>query len=305
MKILVCGGAGFIGSNFIHYMLQTYPRYSIINFDKLTYAGNLDNLKDVEGSERYTFVQGDVANPRDVETVFEAHKPDMVINFAAETHNDRSVHGEAAAFAMTNFVGVQTILDAVERFGARRFVQVSTDEVYGELELHDARSFQIDDPMLPNSPYSAAKAGGDLMCRAYFRSFNTPVIVTHCTNNYGPYQYPEKLIPLFITNLLEGKKVPLYGDGKNVRDWIYVVDNCDGIDFVFNNGIIGETYNIGGGNEKANEEITGIILKDLGRDKTSIEHVADRPGHDRRYALDCAKVNQLGWNPRFNTAGHA
>src|SRR3989338_7102497 len=226
MKILVCGGAGFIGSNFIHYMLQTYPRYSIINFDKLTYAGNLDNLKDVEGSERYTFVKGDVANPRDVETVFEAHKPDMVINFAAETHNDRSVHVEAAAFAMTNFVGVQTILDAVERFGARRFVQVSTDEVYGELELHDARSFQIDDPMLPNSPYSAAKAGGDLMCRAYFRSFNTPVIVTHCTNNYGPYQYPEKLIPFFTARAMHDEVLPLYGNGRNVRDWIYVIDHC-------------------------------------------------------------------------------
>ena len=298
MKILVCGGAGFIGSNFIQYILQTYPKYEIVNFDKLTYAGNLDNLKDVADSDRYTFVKGDVAHPSDIEAVFEAHKPDAVINFAAETHNDRSVHGEAAAFAMTNFVGVQTILDAVQKYGTDRFVHVSTDEVYGELELEDERSFAIDDPFLPNSPYSAAKAGGDMMCRAYFRSFNTPVIVTHCTNNYGPYQYPEKLIPFFTARAMHDKTLPLYGNGRNIRDWIYVIDHCRGLDLALHKGRSGETYNFDADSERSNIEIAHAILDILGKSKDLITFIEDRPGHDMRYSLDAAKAHtELEWEP--------
>ena len=300
MKLLVAGGAGFIGSNFIHHILEQYPQDVVVNFDKLTYAGNLENLKDLEGNPRYVFVRGDIADPEAVETVLR-QGVDAVVNFAAETHVDRSIHIGSRDFVLTNTLGVQTLLDAERKLGTiKRHVQISTDEVYGSLELEDARQFDENWPFQPNVPYAAAKAGGDLLCRAFYKTFGLDVIVTHCSNNYGPYQYPEKLIPFFIDRALSDQPLPLYGDGKNVRDWLYVRDHCEAIDRVLRQGRAGEVYNIGGHFERPNIEIARLILQALGKPESLITFVTDRPGHDRRYAIDASKIErELNWKPRY------
>lgn len=295
-KLLITGGAGFIGSNFIHYILNKYKDYNIVNLDKLTYAGNLDNLKDIEKDPRYKFIKGDICDEGLVCNIFEEEKPDFVFNFAAETHVDRSIL-DPKAFIKTDVLGTHTLLEASRKYGIERFIQISTDEVYGSTEKG---KFKETDNLSPNSPYSASKTGADLLVRSYYKTFDLPVLVTRSSNNFGPYQYPEKLIPLFITNLIEDKKVPVYGKGDNVRDWIYVLDNCSGIDKVLHEGKIGEIYNIGGKNERTNMEITKIILNGVGKDDSWIEYVKDRPGHDFRYALDISKLKELGWQPGYN-----
>ncbi len=294
MRMLVCGGAGFIGSNFIHHMLSEHKDVEIVCYDKLTYAGNLENLKDLP-ADRFNFVQGDIC---DAEKILPLVRwADYVINFAAETHVDRSIHIGSRDFVMTNVVGTQTILDSVRISpNVKKFLQVSTDEVYGSLDLNDGRAFDERWPFEPNVPYSAAKAGGDMLCRSYFHTFGTPVVVTHCTNNYGPFQFPEKLIPFSILRIMEGKTIALYGDGKHVRDWIYVLDHCEGLELALLNGKSGETYNFGGRAEKSNSEIAKLILKFLGKSESMIELIQDRPGHDRRYAMDPSKAEkELGW----------
>lgn len=304
MNIFVAGGAGFIGSNFIRYILARYPEYSVINFDKLTYAGNLDNLADVATSGRYRFVQGDIADPSAVEAAL-VGGADAVVNFAAETHVDRSIHKGNRDFVLTNTLGVQTLLDAVKKHSIAKMVQVSTDEVYGTLSLDDGKEFTEDTPFAPNAPYAAAKAGGDLLCRAAFSTYGAPVCVTHCSNNYGPFQFPEKLIPFFIFKALRDEPLPLYGDGKNVRDWIYVTDHCAALDLVLHKGRPGEVYNVGASNERSNVEIAKIILAELGKPESLLTYVTDRPGHDRRYAINAAKItSELGWRPQqeFATA---
>lgn len=295
MKFFITGGAGFIGSNFIRYILKQHPDYQLVSYDVLTYAGNLENLRDIEGNPRYKFVKGDICDEKAVEQTIFTEKPDVILNFAAESHVDRSIL-DPSAFIKTNIFGVRVLLETAKKFGIKRFVQISTDECYGSIKDGE---FKETDPLLPNSPYAASKAGADLLVRSYHKTFGLPVSITRSSNNFGPFQFPEKVIPLFITNLLEGKKVPLYGTGQNVRDWIYVGDNCSGIDAVLNKGILGEVYNIGGGNELSNLELTSFILKELGRGEEWIEHVADRPGHDFRYALDTAKIRTLGWAPAF------
>jgi len=295
MKLLITGGAGFIGSNFIHYTLSHHKNDKVVNLDKLTYCGNLENLRDIEKDPRHKFIKGDICNEKLVEKIFQKEKPDFLLNFAAETHVDRSIKNPKA-FIKTDIFGTHTLLQTAKTYGIKRFLQVSTDEVYGSIKKG---KFKETDPLMPNSPYSASKAGADLLVRAYFKTFNLPVLITRSSNNFGPCQYPEKLIPLFITNLLRGKKVPLYGTGLNIRDWIYVLDNCAGIDIVLRKGEVGEIYNIGGGNEKTNLEIARIILKELGKDESWIEYVKDRPGHDFRYALDTGKIRKLGWKPKY------
>ena len=298
MKILVTGGCGFIGSNFIKQILKKYPAYKIVNLDKLTYCGNLDNLRDIEKDSRYTFIKGDICDKKIVDKAITGCG--VVINFAAESHVDRSIE-DASAFIRTNIQGVYVLLEAAKKHNIKRFIQISSDEVYGSIRKG---SFKETSPLRPNSPYSAAKAGGDHLALAYYKTFKLPVILTRSSNNFGPYQYPEKVIPLFITNLLENKKVPLYGDGLNVRDWLYVADNCSAIDLVLHKGKIGEVYNIGGSFEIPNIELTKIILKNLGKTDKMIHYVTDRLGHDRRYSLDSAKVRKLGWKPSksFDTA---
>lgn len=292
MKLLITGGCGFIGSNFIRYILQKYPSYNVINLDKLTYCGNKENLKDVDKNSQYSFVQGDVC---DNEIVNKTMKDiDFVVHFAAESHVDNSIK-DPFIFTKTNVLGTHVLLEAALKNNIKRFVYVSTDEVYGSIE--NGR-FKETDLLKPSSPYSASKAAADLLAQSFFHTFKLPVIITRTANNFGVYQYPEKVIPLFITNLLEDKKVPLYGDGLNVRDWLYVLDNCEAIDFVLHHGMVGEIYNIGAGNEIANLELTKFILKELGKDETFIQHVKDRPAHDRRYALDEGKIKKLGWKPR-------
>lgn len=299
MNLLVCGGAGFIGSNFIHYMLAKYPDLKIVNFDKLTYAGNLANHTAVENDSRYVFVQGDITDLDHLNVVMQEHAITHVINFAAETHVDRSIHGGAKEFVLTNTLGVQMILDAVKFNKVTKFVNVSTDEVYGSLELEDERLFTESTPIWPNMPYAAAKAGGDLMCNAYFVTHKVPVVVTHCSNNYGPYQFPEKVIPFFIFKLLKGEKVPVYGDGLNVRDWIHAKDHASALDLLLREGVPGQIYNIGSDNERSNLEITNMILRIMGFGEDRIEYVTDRPGHDRRYAIDASKIKALGWAPEY------
>lgn len=299
MNLLVCGGAGFIGSNFIHYMLAKYPDLKIVNFDKLTYAGNLANHTSVENDPHYTFVQGDITDLDHLNKVMADHAITHVINFAAETHVDRSIHGGAKEFVLTNTLGVQMILDAVKFNKVQKFVNVSTDEVYGSLELDDPGSFTESTPIWPNMPYAAAKAGGDLMCNAYFVTHKVPVVVTHCSNNYGPYQFPEKVIPFFIFKLLKGEKVPVYGDGLNVRDWIHAKDHASALDLLLREGVPGEVYNIGSDNERSNLELTKMILRTMGFGEDRIEYVTDRPGHDRRYAIDASKIHALGWKPEY------
>lgn len=293
--ILVTGGAGFIGSNFVRYMLQRHS-YRIINLDKLTYAGNLENLADVESHPNYRFVKGDICDRLLVENLFEEEKIDAVANFAAESHVDRSILG-ARVFVETNVLGTQTLLDAAKKFGVEKFLQVSTDEVYGT--LGETGYFTEETPLAPNSPYSASKAGADFLVRAYHETFKLPTLITRCSNNYGPYQFPEKLIPLMIANALNDKPLPVYGDGLNVRDWLYVEDHCRAIDVALHSGKVGEVYNIGGRNEKRNIEIVKLILQKLGKPESLITFVKDRPGHDRRYAIDASKIErELGWKPQ-------
>ncbi|MEK6993826.1 dTDP-glucose 4,6-dehydratase [Paenibacillus sp. FSL K6-1566] len=297
MKILVTGGAGFIGSNFILYMMRQHPQDEIINLDALTYAGNLENLKSVENEPNYTFVHGDIADKRKVDEVFKSGI-DVVVNFAAESHVDRSIL-EPEAFVNANVLGTQVLLDAAKRYGVTKFVQVSTDEVYGS--LGETGLFSETTPLAPNSPYSASKAGGDLLVRAYHETFGLPVNITRCSNNYGPYQFPEKLIPLMISRALQDESLPIYGDGLNIRDWLYVEDHCSAIDLVIRQGRIGEVYNIGGNNERTNIHIVQTILKELGKPESLIRYVEDRPGHDRRYGIDPTKITEeLGWKPKHN-----
>ncbi len=293
-RILVTGGAGFIGSNFVHWALKAWPASQIVNLDVLTYAGNLSNLAGVQDNPRYEFVRGDITDAAAVDSVM-GSGVDAVINFAAESHVDRSLMS-SETFVRTNVLGTQQLLDAARRHKVARFLQVSTDEVYGSLGA-DGR-FTETTPLAPNSPYSASKAAADLLCRAYFHSFGLPVMTSRCSNNYGPYQFPEKVIPLFVTNLFEGKKVPLYGDGLNVRDWIYVEDHCSALGAILERGRPGEVYNIGADCELTNLDLTHRILAGCGRDLSFIEPVKDRPAHDRRYAIDSAKVRgELGWKP--------
>lgn len=297
MKLLVTGGAGFIGSNFVIYMLDQYPSYSIINVDTLTYAGNLENLKSVEQHPNHTFVKADIT---DVKTMNEliGQGVDVLVNFAAESHVDRSIL-EPDIFVQTNVLGTQVLLDAARRHNIKKFVQVSTDEVYGT--LGETGLFTEETPLTPNSPYSASKAGGDLLVRAYHETFGLSVNITRCSNNYGPYQFPEKLIPLMISKALADEALPVYGDGLNIRDWLYVEDHCSAIDLVIHQGHDGEVYNIGGNNERTNLHIVKTILGQLGKPESLIKHVQDRPGHDRRYGIDPTKMmTELGWKPKHS-----
>jgi len=291
VKILVTGGAGFIGSNFVRHVLTAHPDDAVVNFDKLTYAGNLENLRDVEKDPRYRFVRGDIGNRAQVLEAMEG--VDAVVHFAAETHVDRSNAG-AAEFLSTNVTGTFILLEAARELKVARFVAIGTDEVYGSIAKGAAREL---DPLNPSNPYSASKAAADLLARAYWTTHRLPVIVTRSSNNFGPYQYPEKVIPLFITNAIEDKPLPLYGDGKNVRDWLYVLDNCAAIDLVLRKGKEGEIYNIGGSHEVENIVLTRQVLHLVGKPETLITPVVDRPGHDRRYALDSGKAHGLGWKP--------
>ncbi len=292
-KLLVTGGAGFIGSCFIRHILKKYSDYKIINLDALTYCGNISNLDDVKDNPNYKFIQGNICDKDLIRKIIK--EVDYVINFAAESHVDNSIKNPEI-FVQTNVQGTLNLLQACKEIGIERYLQVSTDEVYGT--LGKTGYFYETSQIQPNSPYSASKASADLMVRAYFETYKLPVLITRCSNNYGPYQYPEKLIPFFISKLLKGEKVPVYGDGMNIRDWLYVYDHCEAIDTVLHKGKIGEVYNIGGHNEKTNLEITHLILKEMNKDETSIEYVEDRLGHDRRYAIANDKItSELGWKP--------
>lgn len=292
MHILVTGGCGFIGSNFIKHMLSKHA-YSIINLDKLTYAGNLENLKDIENDERYSFIKGDIADGNLLENIFNSSKVDAVINFAAESHVDRSIM-YPDEFIKTNINGTFNLLEIAKKKEIKLFIQISTDEVYGSLGKEG--KFQEATPLAPNSPYSASKAAADMLAMAYHKTFKMPVIITRCSNNYGPYQFPEKLIPLIISNALEDIQLPVYGDGLNVRDWIHVSDHCEAIDTVLHKGVPGNVYNVGGESERTNIEIVKLILNILGKPHSLIKYVTDRPGHDRRYAIDSTKIkNELGF----------
>ncbi|OYV72206.1 MAG: dTDP-glucose 4,6-dehydratase [Deltaproteobacteria bacterium 21-66-5] len=296
MRILVAGGAGFIGSNFIRYVLGTHADWSVVNVDKLTYAGNLANLADVAGDPRYGFHRADICDAAGIARIFAEEKPEAVVNFAAETHVDRSID-DPALFLRTNILGTQVLLDAARKSGVARFLQISTDEVYGSLGA--TGHFSEESPLRPNSPYADSKTSADLLVRAYGKTFGLPVLVTRCSNNYGPYQFPEKLIPFFVTLLREGKPVPVYGDGRNVRDWIHVEDHSRAVDAVLRRGRPGEIYNVGGGNERTNIEITKLLIAAMGKDERSMKFVPDRPGHDRRYAIDDAKIRaELGVVPQ-------
>lgn len=292
-RLLVTGGAGFIGSCFVRHILNKYPDYFVINLDALTYAGNIENLDDIKGNSNYRFVYGDICDKKLVREL--VSQVDIVVNFAAESHVDRSITGPEV-FIETNVQGTLNLLQAAKEIGINKYLQVSTDEVYGS--LGKTGYFTEETPLAPNSPYSASKASADLLVRAYYETYGLPVLTTRCSNNYGPFQYPEKLIPFFISKLLRGEKVPVYGDGLNVRDWLYVYDHCEAIDAVLHRGKVGEVYNIGGHNEKTNIEITRLVLSYMGKDESSIEYVEDRLGHDRRYAIDNKKIQtELGWKP--------
>jgi dTDP-glucose 4,6-dehydratase len=295
IAILVTGGCGFIGSNFIRHVLEHDPETSVVNYDALTYAGNLDNLADLAGHPRYRFVRGDVCDRELVSHTLRQEGVHSVLHFAAESHVDRSIH-DSGPFVRTNVLGTQVLLDAARAHGVRRYVQVSTDEVYGSLGPTGA--FTEETPLAPNSPYAASKAAADLLVRSYVHTFGLPAVITRCSNNYGPYQFPEKLIPLFISNLARNEPVPVYGDGLNVRDWVHVCDHCAGIFRVWKAGRVGEVYNIGGRCERTNLELTHALLGAMGKPASLIRYVKDRPGHDRRYAIDCTKVErELGWKP--------
>jgi dTDP-glucose 4,6-dehydratase len=299
--ILVTGAAGFIGSNFVRMLMERGEQVKLIAFDKLTYAGNLANLQDLLNDKRLVFIKGDICDARTVEMVWDEHGVTEVVHFAAESHVDRSILG-SGPFIQANVVGTQVLLDVARAKGVTKYLQVSTDEVYGTLPYDQKEvMFTEETPLQPNSPYSASKAAGDCLVRSYFHTFNMPVLTTRCSNNYGPYHFPEKLIPLFVTNLMEGKKVPLYGDGLNIRDWLYVEDHCDAIWTVLNKGRFGEVYNIGGNNEITNRVITETILREMNCPwDQHVTYVKDRPGHDRRYAIDATKIkNELGWTPKY------
>ena len=299
MKLLVTGGAGFIGSNFVRYALTTHPDVEIVNLDLLTYAGNLENLADVEKDPRYAFVKGDISRVEDVRAVFSKHRFDAVVHFAAESHVDRSLHLGAEQFILTNVLGTQMMLDASREYGVKRFVHVSTDEVYGSLGAEGR--FSETTPVAPNNPYSATKAGSDFLVRAAHHSHGIDAVITRCSNNFGPYQFPEKLIPLMIANALEDKKLPVYGDGLHVRDWIYVLDHCSAIDAVLRKGKAGEVYNIGSMSDVQNLHVVKTLLAALGKPESLIQFVKDRPGHDRRYAMDATKIQrELGWRPKYS-----
>ncbi|WP_084244392.1 dTDP-glucose 4,6-dehydratase [Planomicrobium okeanokoites] len=298
VNILVTGGAGFIGGNFVQYMLKKYPSYNIYNMDYLTYAGDLTKHEAIENMENYFFLKVDISNRDGINTIFKEYKFDFVVHFAAESHVDRSIT-DPGIFVQTNVVGTQVLLDAAKQFGITKFVHVSTDEVYGDLEFDPTTFFTEDTPLQPNSPYSASKASSDLLVRAYHETFDLPVNITRCSNNYGPYHFPEKLIPLTISRVLNDQTVPIYGDGRNIRDWLHVIDHCSAIDLVMHKGINGEVYNIGGHNERTNLEVVKTIIKTLGKSEELIEYVTDRLGHDKRYAINPTKLEQLGWNPTY------
>ncbi len=294
MKLFITGGAGFIGSNFIHYWLKNHPGDQVVNFDTLTYAGNLENLKAIQSNPNYTFVKGDICDYDAVRKAMEG--ADWVVHYAAESHNDRAIL-DPSIFMRTNVLGTETLLRAAKDLGVKRFHHVSTDEVFGALEPTDA-PWTEESPYAPRSPYAASKAGSDHIVRAYHITYGLPVTISNCTNNYGPYMFPEKVIPLFITNLLEGKKVPVYGDGGQIRDWIHTEDHARGVEAVLTKGKVGETYFFGSGVQTTNMQLTRTLLALLGKDESSIEHVADRPGHDRRYDMNCAKSKrELDWEP--------
>lgn len=297
-RVLVTGGCGFIGSNFVRYLLATYPGLSVVNVDKLTYAGNPENLQDVEADPRYRFIHADIVDRDRVQSIFTEVQPEAVVHFAAESHVDRSIL-DSGPFVQTNIVGTQVLLDASRRQNVSRYVQVSTDEVYGT--LGDEGLFTEETPLAPNSPYSASKTAADLLVRAYFHTFGFPGITTRCSNNYGPYQFPEKLIPLFISNALADQQLPVYGTGTNTRDWIHVLDHCRGVDAALRKGRPGEVYNFGGRCELKNIDLTKKLLQALSKPESLIKYVADRPGHDFRYAIDCSKAErELGWQPQVD-----
>ncbi len=298
MNIIVTGGAGFIGANFVYYELEKHPEDRIICLDKLTYAGNLETLEKAMKNPNFRFVRGDIADKEFVEKLFEEEKPDIVVNFAAESHVDRSIE-DPGIFLKTNILGTQVLMDACRKYGIKRYHQVSTDEVYGDLPLDRPDLFFTEEtPIHTSSPYSSSKAGADLLVLAYYRTFGLPVTITRCSNNYGPYHFPEKLIPLMISRALADESLPVYGKGENVRDWLYVKDHCAAIDLVMRKGKVGEVYNVGGHNEKSNLEVVKIILEKLGKPESLITYVTDRPGHDMRYAIDPTKIhNELGWIP--------
>lgn len=298
MKILVTGGAGFIGSNFVYYELDNYPNDEVICLDKLTYAGNLETLEIAMKNPKFKFVKGDIADRAFVDELFASEKPDVIVNFAAESHVDRSIENPEI-FLQTNVIGTSVLMDACRKYGNIRYHQVSTDEVYGDLPLDRPDLFFTETtPLHTSSPYSASKASADLLVQAYYRTYKLPVTISRCSNNYGPYHFPEKLIPLMIANALNDKKLPVYGKGENVRDWLYVEDHCSAIDLIIRKGKIGEVYNIGGHNERTNLEVVKTIIKELGKSEDLIEFVTDRPGHDRRYAIDPTKIHdELGWLP--------
>ena len=298
MNIVVTGGAGFIGGNFVYYELEKHPEDKMICFDALTYAGNMETLDEAMKNPQFIFVKGDIANRDDVDKLFNEHKPDIVVNFAAESHVDRSIENPGI-FLQTNVLGTQVLMDACRKYGIKRYHQVSTDEVYGDLPLDRPDMFFTEEtPLHTSSPYSASKASADLLVMAYHRTYQLPVTISRCSNNYGPFHFPEKLIPLMIINALHDKKLPVYGEGINVRDWLYVKDHCSAIDLIIRNGKVGEVYNIGGHNERQNIQVVKTILKELNKPESLIEHVTDRKGHDRRYAIDPTKIhNELGWLP--------
>lgn len=299
MKIAITGGAGFIGANFVHYILEKYPEYDVICIDALTYAGNMETLESALADRRFVFRKADIADRTAICEIFEEHRPDVVVNFAAESHVDRSIENPEL-FLRTNILGTQVLLDACNKYSVKRFHQVSTDEVYGDLPLdRPDLMFTEERPLHASSPYSASKAGADLLVQAYYRTYGTPVTISRCSNNYGPFQFPEKLIPLMISNAMKNKPLPVYGKGENVRDWLYVEDHCTAIDLIIHKGRPGEVYNIGGNNERTNLEVVRTIVRILGRSENLITFVKDRPGHDLRYAIDASKIRkEMGWEPR-------
>ena len=297
-KLLVTGGAGFIGGNFVQYMVNKYPQYDIYNLDLLTYAGDLTKHRQINDKENYHFVKADITDRQTVLTLFEKETFDYVIHFAAESHVDRSIT-DPERFVRTNVLGTQVLLDAAKKIGVKKFIHVSTDEVYGELSFDPSIFFTEETPLQPNSPYSASKASSDLLVRAYYETFGLPINITRCSNNYGPFHFPEKLIPLTISRVLNDEKVPVYGDGKNIRDWLHVLDHCAAIDLVLHNGVKGEVYNVGGRNERTNLQVVKTIIQSLGKSEDLIEFVSDRLGHDKRYAIDPAKLETLGWKPNY------
>lgn len=298
-KILITGGAGFIGGNFVHHMVTKYPGYKVYNLDLLTYAGELAKHKALNENPNYEFIQADIADYELIVDIFKKEKFDFVVHFAAESHVDRSIT-DPGIFVKTNVMGTQALLDAAKEIGVKKFVHVSTDEVYGELDFDPTTFFTEDTPLQPNSPYSASKAASDFLVRSYHETFGLPVNITRCSNNYGPYHFPEKLIPLTISRVYNNQNVPVYGNGQNIRDWLHVEDHCKAIDLVLHEGLIGEVYNVGGHNEKTNLEVVKTIIKHLGKSEELIEFVEDRLGHDKRYAIDPSKLEALGWKPEHN-----